>query len=165
MNERLYAPALALALVLALAPAFGVAAQQPGCAPAGDGWAAVLALAPGERLVVRTRDGDRVAGRFVSANDLLLVIRHDETDMSYARDNVRLVQLNRGKSRLKGLLFGAAVGGGAGLATGSILYFPYRDDMVGATVPAFTALGAAVGAGLGAALAKGNKNVTIYEAR
>jgi hypothetical protein len=162
MNKRLYAAALAL--LLALAPAHGAAARQRTAAPAGGDWSAVQALAPGEKLVVRTRDGDRVAGRFVSANDLLLVIRHDETDMSFARDNVRLVQLNRGKSRLKGALFGAAVGGGAGLATGSILYFPYRDDMVGSTVPAFTALGAGIGAGIGAALGKGNKNVTIYEA-
>ncbi|HWS54448.1 MAG TPA: hypothetical protein VN228_09990 [Pyrinomonadaceae bacterium] len=163
MNKRLYASALALVLVLA--PALGAAAQQPRTAPAGDGWSAVQALAPGEKLVVRTRDGERIAGRFVSASDLLLVVRHDETDMSFARDNVRLVQLNRGKSRLKGALFGAAVGGGAGFATGSVLYFPFRDDMMGATVPAFTALGAAVGLGLGAALAKGNKNVTVYEAR
>lgn len=161
MQKRL--TATALAVVFMLAPALSVAARQRAPEPR-DGWAAVQALAPGEKLVVRTRDGERVAGRFVSASDILLVIRHGETDLSFARADVRLVQLNRGKSRLKGALFGAAIGGGAGFAAGSILYFPYRDDMVGATVPAFTALGAAIGTGIGAAFAKGNKNVTIYEA-
>jgi hypothetical protein len=163
MSKMLYTSRLFLVFALALWPARAAAQQRP-TAPARGDWSAVQALAPGEKLVVRTRDGDRIAARFVSASDILLVVRHDETDMSFARDDVRLVQLNRGKSRLRGALFGAAVGGGAGFATGSILYFPFRDDMVGATVPAFTALGAGVGAALGAALGKGNKNVTIYEA-
>ena len=162
MNKRL--TTLTLALALAFAPALDVRAQRRGVAPARGDWSAVEALAPGEKLVVRTRDGERLAGRFVSASDLLLVVRHGETDISLARDNVRLVQLNRGKSRLKGMLFGAAIGAGAGFGVGGVLYFPYRDDMAGVTVPAFTGLGAAVGAGIGAALAKGNKNVTVYEA-
>jgi hypothetical protein len=162
MNKRLYA--LGLALALALLPTPGAEARQRGVTNAPGGWASVEALSPGEKLVVRTKDGDRLTGRFVSANDLLLVIRHGETDMSLARDNVRLVQLNRGKSRLKGALFGAAIGGGAGFAAGGILYFPHRDEIVGAVVPGATVLGAGIGAGIGAALAKGNKNVTIYEA-
>ena len=161
MNQRLIAPALAL--VFALAPSLSVAARQRGPAVLSD-WSAVQALTPGEKLVVRTKDGDRVAGRFVSATDILLVIKHDETDMSFARDKVRLVQLNRGKSRLKGTLFGAAVGAGAGFAVGGSLYFPHRDEIIGAVVPATTALGAGIGAGIGAAFAKGNKNVTVYEA-
>lgn len=161
MNKRLTAPALAL--VLALAPTLAVASGRRAPAPQSD-WSAVQALAPGAKLVVRTKDGDRVAGRFVSASDSALVIRHDETDMTFARDDVRLVQLNRGKSRLKGALLGVAIGAGAGFAAGGIVYFPYKDDIVGAIVPGATALGAGIGAGIGAALAKGNKNVTVYEA-
>lgn len=162
MSKRLYALSLAFAFLLAPARPAATARQQSK--PSGGDWSAVQALAPGEKLVVRTREGERLTGRFVSASDLLLVIKHDETDLSLARDNVRLVQLNRGKSRLKGTLLGLAVGAGAGFATGAVLYFPFRDDMTGATVPAFTALGAGVGAGLGAALGKGNQNVTVYEA-
>ena len=161
MNRLLIAPALAL--VFALAPALPAAARQRG-PQRQSGWSAVQALAPGEKLVVRTKDGDRVAGRFVSATDILLVIRHDETDMSFARDDLRLVQLNRGKSRLKGALFGAAIGAGAGFAVSGALYFPHRDEIIGAIVPASTALGAGIGAGIGAAFAKGNKNETVYEA-
>lgn len=162
MHRRFIAPALAL--IFALAPTLPVAAGQRGPAPAAGGWSAVEALAPGEKLVIRTNDGERIKGRFVSANDILLVIKHGETDMSLARDNVRLVQLDRGKSRLKGALFGTAIGAGSGFAVGSAIYFPYRHDFVGATVPAAGALGAAIGAGIGAAFGKGNKNVTIYEA-
>jgi hypothetical protein len=161
MNKRLIAPAVAL--VFALAPALSVAARQRAVA-APAGWSAVQALAPGEKLVVRTKDGDRVAGRFVSATDILLVVKHDETDMSFARDNVRLVQLNRGKSRLKGALFGAGIGAAAGFTAGGSLYFPHKDEIIGAIVPGATVLGAGIGAGIGAAFAKGNKNVTIYEA-
>jgi hypothetical protein len=161
MHKRLIAPALAL--VFALAPSLSVAARQRGPERQSD-WSAVQALAPGEKLVVRTKDGDRITGRFVSATDLLLVVKHGETDMSFARDNVRLVQLNRGKSRLKGALFGAAIGAGAGFAVGGSLYFPHRDEIIGAVVPGATVLGAGIGAGIGSAFAKGNKNVTIYEA-
>ncbi len=161
MYKRLIAPALAL--IFALAPMFPVAARQRAVA-APAAWSAVQALAPGEKVVVRTKDGDRVTGRFVSASDILLVIKHDETDMTFARDNVRLVQLNRGKSRLKGALFGAGIGAAGGFAVGGSLYFPHRDEIIGAVVPGATVLGAGIGAGIGAALAKGNKNVTIYEA-
>jgi hypothetical protein len=154
----------ALALVFALAPALTVAARQRGPVAGQSDWSAVQALAPGEKLIVRTRDGDRIAGRFVSATDILLVIKHDETDMSFARDNVRLVQLNRGKSRLKGTLWGTAIGAGVGFAVSGALYFPHRGEIIGAIVPASTALGAGIGAGIGAAFAKGNKNVTVYEA-
>jgi hypothetical protein len=161
MNGRLIAPALAL--VFALAPALSVAARQRAPQRQSD-WSAVEALAPGEKVVVRTKDDDRITGRFVSASDILLVIKHDETEMSLARDRVRLVQLNRGKSRLRGALLGAAIGAGAGFAASGMLYFPHRDDIVGVIVPGATALGAGIGSGIGAALAKGNKNVTIYEA-
>jgi len=162
MSRLLIAPALAL--VLALAPALPAAAQTRAPHRQPD-WSAVQALAPGEKLVVRTKDGDRVAGRFISASDILLVIRHDETEMSFARDNVRLVQLNRGKSRLRGTLLGTAIGAGAGFAISGALYFPHRDEIIGAIVPGATALGAGIGAGIGAALAKGNKNETVYEAQ
>ena len=162
MHRRFIAPALAL--VLALASSLPVAARQRAPQPRAGGWAAVEALAPGEKLVVRTKDGERITGRFVSANDILLVIRHGETDMSFARDNVRLVQLDRGMSRTKGALFGGLIGAGAGFAVCAPIYFPYRHDFYASMVPASTALGFGIGAGIGAALGKGNKNVTIYEA-
>jgi hypothetical protein len=160
MRNRLFALGLSLAFALALAPADALA---QGAAPRGD-WAAVEALSPGQKISVRMKDGDRFSGRFESANDLLLVFERQGRKVSFARDSIYLVQLDRGHSRRKGLLFGLAVGGGVGFAVGSALYFPYRDDMVGTTVPALTALGAGIGAGIGGGFGKGNKNETIYEA-
>ena len=159
MRKRIHA--LTLALLLPLASGAPAAAQSRG---AGGDWSAVQALSPGAKIVVRTKDGDRLTGRFDSANDLLLNFTDGGKKVSLTRESIRRVQLNRGKSRAKGALFGAAIGGGAGFAAGAIIYFPYRDDIVGTTVPGATALGAAIGAGIGAALGKGNKNETIYEA-
>ena len=160
MRNRLAALGLFLAVAPAQAPAaaFAQAAQ-----PRGD-WAAVQALSPGQKISVKTKDGDRLDGRFESASDILIIFERRGRKVSLTRDSIYLVQLDRGKSRTKGLLWGIAIGGGIGFAIGSGLYFPYRDDMVGTTVPALTALGAGIGAGIGGGFGKGNKNETVYEA-
>ena len=160
MTHRLLALGLALAFGLAQAPA---AAAQAG-ARSLDDWSAVQTLSPGQKIVVRTKDGDRLTGRFDSANDLLINFADGKRKISLTRESVRLVQLDRGNSRGKGALFGALIGGAAGFAVGSALYFPFRDDMVDTTVPASAALGMAIGAGIGTATGKGNKNETVYEA-
>lgn len=159
MTNRFFA--LTLALLLTLTPSLAASAAEPA-APAD--WSAVQALKPGEKIVVRTKDGDRLTGRFDSASDLLLNFTDGRKKISLTRESIRRVQLDRGNSRGKGVLFGAAVGAAAGFAFGAVLYFPYRDDMVGSTVPVSAAMGMAIGAGLGAATGKGNKNVTVYEA-
>ncbi|HZI20089.1 MAG TPA: hypothetical protein VEY09_16005 [Pyrinomonadaceae bacterium] len=152
----------ALALAGLLAAPGAAARAQGGAAVTGD-WAAVRALAPGAKLVVRMMDGDRLKGVFEHATDEALVITRKGRQQALDRRLVRRVQLDRGKSRAKGALFGAAVGAGAGFGVGGAVYFPHRDDFVDTTVPSATALGAAIGAGIGAALGKGNKNVTIFE--
>jgi hypothetical protein len=153
-------------LSLGLALAFALTQAQPASAQAlsHDDWSAVQALSPGQKIIVRTKDGDRLSGRFDSANDLLINFTDGKKKISLTRESVRLVQLDRGNSRGKGALFGMLVGAGAGFAVGSVLYFPFKDDMVDTTVPAAAALGAAIGAGVGAATGKGNKNETVYEA-
>jgi hypothetical protein len=154
--------ALGLLLAFALAPARPAAAQTP--ARSLDGWSAVQTLSPGQKIVVRTKDGDRLTGRFDSANDLLINFTDGKRKISLTRESIKRVQLDRGNSRAKGALFGALIGGAAGFAVGSILYFPFKDDMVDTTVPASAALGATIGAGIGTATGKGNKNETVYEA-
>ena len=160
MTQRLLAIGLALAFALAHVPA--AAAQTR--ARALDDWSAVQTLSPGQKIVVRTKDGDRLSGRFDSANDLLINFTDGRKKLSLTRESIKLVQLDRGNSRGKGALFGALIGGAAGFAVGSVLYFPFRDDMVDTTVPASAALGMAIGAGIGTATGKGNKNETVYEA-
>ena len=160
MTQRLLALGLALAFALAQVPA----ASAQSRARALDDWSAVQALSAGQKIIVRTKDGDRLSGRFDSANDLLFNFTDGRKKISLTRESIKLVQLDRGNSRGKGALFGALIGGAAGFAVGSILYFPFKDDMVDTTVPASAALGMAIGAGVGAATGKGKKNETVYEA-
>lgn len=157
---RLLTLGLALAFALAQAPA--VAAQQSR-ARVLDDWSALQTLSRGQKIVVRTKDGDRLTGRFDSATDLLLNYEEDNgRKVSLTRESVKLVQLNRGKSRLNGALLGAAIGGGGGLALGGWAYA--QDDFNAAIIAAPALLGAGIGAGIGAAFGKGNKNETVYEA-
>ena len=159
MRHRIFALALALSLLpAALSPA---ANAQTQARPAGD-WSAVQALKQGEKIVVRLKEGDRFSGRFESANDLLLNFRHDGRTVSFTREIILRVQLNRGTSRLNGALLGAAIGGGGGAGFGGYLYS--LGDFNSGIVYGPAALGAGIGAGIGAALGKGRKNVTIYEA-
>lgn len=159
MRARMFA--LGLALTVALAGIVPAAAQDAS----GVGtWAAVQALTAGEKVVVKTKDGARKTGRFDSATDLQLVIMRDGRQVAYARDQVRLVQINRGTSRGKGALVGAAIGGGGGLAIGTGVYESAEGEFIGAVIPVIAVIGAGIGAGLGALIGKGNKNVTVYEA-
>ena len=160
MTQRL----LALGLALAFALAQGSPASAQTRARTLDDWSAVQTLSPGQKIVVRTKDGDRLTGRFDSANDLLINFTDGRKKISLTRESVKLVQLDRGNSRGKGAIFGALIGGAAGFAVGSIFYFPFRDDMVDTTVPASAAMGMAIGTGVGLATGKGNKNETVYEA-
>jgi hypothetical protein len=160
VTHRLLTLGLALAFALAQAPA--VAARQSRTR-ALDDWSALQTLSRGQKIVVRTKDGDRLTGRFDSASDLLLNYEEDNgRKVSLTRESVKLVQLNRGKSRLNGALLGAAIGGGGGLAIGGWAYA--QDDFNATVIAAPALLGAGIGAGIGAALGKGNKNETVYEA-
>jgi hypothetical protein len=156
MRNRFFALGLFLTL-LQTAPAF--AATPDALAD----WSALQTLSPGQKIVVRTKDGDRLTGRFDSASDLLLNYEEDNgRKVSLKRESIKLVQLNRGKSRGKGALLGAAIGGGAALAFGGWAYS--QGDFHPSVVYGPGALGAGIGAGIGAALGKGNKNETVYEA-
>src|SRR5829696_2532629 len=122
MSNRIFA--LTLALLFTLTPS---APALAGATAAPSDWSAVRALSPGQKIVVRTKDGDRLTGRFDSASDLLINFSDGRRKVSLTRESIRRVQLDRGNSRGKGTLFGAAVGAGAGFAVGAVLYFPFRD--------------------------------------
>lgn len=160
MRHRIFALVLALSTLSAFLPQ-GASAQLKKADPRGD-WAAVEALSADERIVVRLKEGDRFSGRFVSANDLLLNFRHGGRTVSFTRESILRVQLNRGTSRLNGALLGAAIGAGGGAGIGGWLYS--LGDFNSSVVYAPAALGAGIGAGIGAAIGKGRKNETIYEA-
>lgn len=164
MRRRVFALVTALAFALASALACAPAAPaQERAASAPSDWSAVQTLSPGQKIIVRTKDGDRLTGTFDSASDLLINFTDGGRKVSLARDGIRLVQLNRGKSRWKGALLGAAVGGGGGLAAGGWVYS--QGDFNQVVVHGSALIGAGIGAGIGAAFGKGNKNETVYEAR
>ncbi len=110
MTQRLLALGLALAFALAQAPAASAQARARSL----DDWSAVQTLTPGQKLVVRTKDGDRLTGRFDSANDLLINFTDGSRKVSLTRESIKLVQLDRGNSRAKAALFGFAVGAATG---------------------------------------------------
>lgn len=166
MITRFFAFGYALILLFAqVAPAeaqsYGAQAAAQSKATRGD-WSAVQSISPGEKIVVRLKDGDRLTGRFDSATDANINFKHDGKQVTLTRDSIGRVQVSRGKARLKGALVGAAVGGGLGTAGGG--YLVAR----GANVPALVGgsiLGAAAGAGVGAAIGLGTNYETIYEMR
>jgi hypothetical protein len=159
MRNRTYA-LIIIALLLPLAHV-GMAAAQTS-KPSGD-WSAVEALSSGEKIAVRTKDGDRLTERFDSATDSAINFTHDGKRVTLTRDSIRNVKTSRGKNRLKGALVGAAVGGGAGAGAGG--YVVARTDHFGGTpLPAGIAVGAGVGATIGAAIGIGENYETIYEA-
>jgi hypothetical protein len=160
VRNRLFTLGLALAFALALAPARAAAQTRRAL----DDWSAVQSLSSGQKLIVRTQDGDRLTGTFNSATDLLINFNDDGKKVSLTRASIRLVQLNRGKSRLNGALLGAAIGGGAALAIGGWAYSQAGGDFNGLVVYGPGLVGAGIGAGIGASLGKGNKNETVYEA-
>lgn len=153
---------MGLALMLVAAQARPALARQKGVAT-GD-WSTVQAIPSGEKIVVRTKDGKRFEGTFDSATDLIIALKRDGKSTAVERERVRRVSRKGGKSRKNGALWGAAIGGGSGLAVGGGLYQGSESDFVGAIIPVTTILGAGIGAAIGALLGKGKKDVTIYEA-
>ncbi len=157
MRNRIYALALAALLPLALAAPAAAQGRSTG------EWSAVQALSSGTKIVVRTKDGDRLSGRFDSATDQAINFTQGGKRVSLTRESIRRVQINRGRNRLKGALVGTGVGVGAGLGAGGIIIS--RGDFVAReTFIATTFIGAGIGAGIGAAFGMGNKNETVYEA-
>jgi hypothetical protein len=166
MITRFFAFGYALILTLSLITPVGAQTYNSPTATQvkairGD-WSAVQTLSPGEKIVVRLKDGDRLKGSFDSANDTGINFKHDGKQVTLTRESIGRVQINRGKARLKGALAGAAIGGGLGTAGGG--YLVAR----GANVPALVGssiFGAAAGAAIGAAFGLGTNYDTIYEAR
>jgi len=156
MTNRFYA--LALALLFTLAPAAHVLAATPN---ATADWSAVQTLAPGEKVRVSTRDGDRLKGRFDSANDTSITFNEDGRKVTLNRDQIKRVEVGH-KNRWKGALLGAGVGGGSGAGAATFL-LSRTDHLTMRSIPAGLAIGAAAGAAVGAAVGLGTDYTTVYE--
>ena len=155
MRTKIFA--LGLALLLAAGTVTPAAAQATSTK---GNWAAVQALASGEKVVVRTDTGGKFTGRFARATDAALTITRDGREMTIARGDIGSVSYPGGTSHAKGALVGAGIGGGAGLGFGVGFYQSGNGDFVKSVIPGFAALGA----GIGAAFGMGKRDVRIYQA-
>ncbi len=158
MTNRLFA--LALALLFALAPAAQVSAKTPA-APAE--WSAVQTLSPGQKVRVSTKDGDRLNGRFESANETDINFTEDGRRVTLRRDSIKRVETGY-TNRLLGAIVGAALGGGAGAGSATLL-LSRTDHLTMNAIPAGLFIGAGAGAAFGAATGLGTSYHTVYEAQ
>lgn len=152
-----------ITLVLILAVSQTLAAQATSQQP--DGWNVVQAIPVGEQLLVELKDGKQNKGKLSAISETELSLLKGGKSTTLARESVRrifrLIGKTRGQSTLKGAGIGAATGAGIGL----VIYLPARDDIVGSIVPGFGAIGAGIGAAIGAIGGSGQKKVLVYEAK
>jgi len=158
MRNRLFALGLTLFFILAqTAPAFARTPNVPA------DWSAVQALSDGEKVSVRTKDGDRLKGRFDSASETEISFTQDGRKVTLRRDSIRRVEVGH-RNRWKGALVGAALGGGAGSGSATFL-LSRTDHLTMNAIPAGLFIGAGAGAAFGAATGLGTSYHTVYEAQ
>jgi small nuclear ribonucleoprotein (snRNP)-like protein len=161
--------AVNVVLLMLLANANTTIAQKASDPPRE--WEAVRALAPGEKLSVRLKDGKKVDGTVRSVSESMLVLDRGTNTGDLNRDSIskvfRVVPQSKarsiGKSTAIGAGIGFGIGAGVGIAGGS-----YEDLDTGELVAVLGGLGAAIGAGIGAlvgSLGSKQRRVLIYEAK
>jgi len=157
MTHRLFALTLALLFTFTLA---GTAAAKTTKAGAAD-WSSVQSLSPGEKVRVSTKDGDRLKGRFESATETDINFTEDGRRVTLRRDSIKRVEIGY-KARLLGAVAGAALGGGAGTGSATLL-LSRTDHVTMNAIPVGLIIGAGAGAAFGAATGLGTSYHTVYE--
>lgn len=149
-----------LAITLVCAPL--TRAQQ---STASGDWSAVRALASGDELVVKLKEGRSVKGKLASVTDAELSLTRNNKSEIFGRDRIfQIYSRKRKAEKGKYAAIGAGIGAGAGLGIGLSKNSPPVDD--GEIYPIG---GAILGAGIGAiggflfGQAK-RKRVLIYQA-
>ena len=134
-------------------------------------WEAVKAIAPGEKLIVRLKDGRKVEGTVRSVSDTLLALNRGTSTNDLNRDSIskvyRMVRRSAarsiGKSAAMGAGIGFGIGAGVGIAGGT-----YEDLETAELVGFLGGFGALIGAGIGSlvgAIYVKPRRVLIYEAK
>jgi small nuclear ribonucleoprotein (snRNP)-like protein len=149
----------------------GVAfADQPS--RQGTDWGAVQSVAPGQKIVVETRDGKKSEGRLRAVSDTSVTIDRSNRAVEFDRANIskvhRKVSKSVGKSTTKAALVGAGIGFGAGAGV-ALAAGQYEDLETGALIGILggicAAIGAGVGAAFGAAFGSGSRKELIYQSK
>ncbi len=158
MRNRFFALGLALFLTFTqTAPALAATPNAPA------DWSVVQSLPQGEKVSVRTKDGDRLKGRFDSATETDINFTQNGRRVTLRRDSIRRVEVGS-SNRLKGALIGAGIGGGAGAGAGTGL-LAASDHFDTTIIPTGLVIGAGAGAAFGAAFGFGTNYETIYESQ
>jgi hypothetical protein len=143
----------------AFALEFLLLVQALGLAESGQhGWDNLKQLAPGQQIRIVLSDARSCTGQFQSLTDAGIVVRLAAGDQAFERQSVLRISTQGKSHRGRNALIGLAVGTGAGIIVG--VASPElgqgkcsQGSCVNATsVSVAGAAGAAVGAGLGAAI-------------
>ena len=102
-------PLLPVALAAVLLPA----------ALAAGSWPDLSKVKHGSKLVVTTKEGRAVEGKFETASDSAISVYAMGVSTGIARADVRRVSQRKRKSMKRSILAGAAIGAGAGAALGA----------------------------------------------
>ncbi len=136
-------------------------------------WAGVEKVPPGEKLIVKLKDGKKVKGTLSSISDTGLTLARGNRTPDLERENVlqvyRLVRKSAGTATRWGAISGALIGGVLGLALYGADAGPFygENESVGAllgSVAGTGAIGAGVGGASGYALGSRKARVLIYDA-
>lgn len=158
MKSRIVSLLVAAAVLLTQTP---LAFAQ---SPTGN-WSAVQAVGTDERLIIRQRDGKRVEGKMIEANDTNLTISRSGKVVSISRADIKSIEHAKGKAaKTKWAAIGAGVGAGAGAGIGAAKYSPDYDDSE-IWIPIGLIFGAGVGAVTGLLIGASQRERTlIYQA-
>ena len=111
-------------------------------------WAAVQAIQPDERLIIKQKNGHRIEGRMIEATDTNLSLSRSSKVVNIARADIQEIYHSKGKAaKGKWAAIGTAAGAGAGAGLGAIKYDPNKDDY-----EIYPVMGFLIGAGVGAAV-------------
>lgn len=165
MKTKLIATILVLLIFLAnsaiIAPAQD-ARRAP--LPPDEAWAALIAVARDEKLLAQLKNNEMIEGRFLSVTETTIVLYRGQTTRTIERADVQRVYSLSGRARSNSALVGAGVGAAAGVGVGAGVYLPSRDSASGATIPLFGAIGAGIGALIGALTGNNQRRVLLYDA-
>ena len=135
-------------------------------------WSGVEKVPPGEKLIVKLKDGKKVKGTLSSISDTGLTLVRGNRTTVLERENVlqvyRLVRKSAGTATRWGAISGGLLGGVLGLALYGADAGPFHggNESVGALMGSIAgtgAIGAGVGGVSGYALAKPKRRVLIYD--
>jgi hypothetical protein len=155
--------AFALMAILAK-PQIAFAQVTPN--PIRGSWEGIKAVPPGDKVVVRLRNGQTLKGRLINISDTALTIEQAQRATDISRSDALRVHRVVSKSSKRATLIGLGIGAGVGLI-GSIAAAKSRGGEGDADLTALFAgaIGAGAGALIGYIVGSRKHRALIYETK